>query len=421
MTRALGLLHVLLCLGLVSTARAQGITTQEVFERFSERVVKVEVQETGSAAKAAIGSGFYISEQGHLITNYHVISALVHNPDRYRAKAVRDEDERELELLNIDVIHDLALLKAEDYDGPSFTLGEVDPPQGLRLFSMGHPLDLGLNIVEGTYNGFLKHALDKRINFTGSLNPGMSGGPATTAEGEVVGINVASAGEQVSFLVPVSWAIQLHKETVSADFETPEALLDSLRQQVLDWQERQVSALVNEPPSTVELGDFVLPTEPRPHFNCWADAKREDNLPYEYVDHQCSSDDYIYISNELISGRIWFFHRLLSSTELNLFQFSALYTDHFQSIYHRLGGSENEVTAFQCHSGTVRKNELTFKTVFCLRGYRKLEGIYDAVFKAAVVGKPLTGLETSLFMSGVTYENAEAMVSWYMDSVSCKE
>lgn len=424
MTRALDLLalpHVVVCWGLLSTAQAQVASTEEVFERFSDRVVKVEVQETGSAAKAAIGSGFYISGEGHLITNYHVVSALVHNPDRYRAKAVKEEDERALELLNIDVIHDLALLEAEDYDGPFFSLREVDPPQGLRLFSMGHPLDLGLNIVEGTYNGFLKHALDKRINFTGSLNPGMSGGPATTAEGEVVGVNVASAGEQVSFLVPVNWATQLYEETVSEDYEVPESLLDLLRRQVLDWQEGQVAALIAESPSTVELGDFTLPTKPKPHFNCWADADREDDTPYEIVDHQCSTDDYIYVSHGMISGRIWFYHHLLSSTELNRFQFSSLYTDHFQRTYHRLGGSEEEVTSFRCHSGTVRKNELTFKTVFCLRRYRKLEGVYDGVFKAAVLGKPRTALETALVLSGITYQNAQAMVRWYMDSVSCKE
>lgn len=414
------LLLVSIWLGVPPLAHPQ--TTEEVFERFSDRVVKIEVQETGSAAKAAIGSGFFVSEKGHLITNYHVVSALVQKPDRYRAKAVKDDDdERALKLLSIDVIHDLAILEAEGYDGPFFDLGRVEPPQGLRLFSMGHPLDLGLNIVEGTYNGFLKHALDQRINFTGSLNPGMSGGPAITADGEVVGVNVASAGEQVSFLVPVKWSIELYEATVMEDFEPPDSFLSLLREQVVEWQQRQMSALVEEPPSTVELGDFVLLTKPAPHFNCWADADRQDNAPYEIVDHQCSNDDYIYISQELISGRIWFYHRLLSSDKLNRFQFSSLYTNDFQQTYHGLRGSENEVTPFRCHIGTVHQSGLIFKTVLCLRRYRKLDGIYDAVFKAAVLGRPLTGLETALFLSGFNYENVEGMVRWYMDSVSCKE
>ena len=61
---------------------------------------------------------------------------------------------------------------------------------------------------------------------------------------------------------------------------------------------------------------------------------------------------------------------------------------------------------------------MKFKTVFCLRRYKKLEGVYDAVLKAALVGKPLTGLETILVLSGVSYENVEAMVRWYLSSIS---
>jgi hypothetical protein len=396
-----------------------GVLTEDVFRRFSDRVVKIEVQEVGSAAKASLGTGFYVSASGYLITNYHVISALVHDPDRYIAKALKeDKDEISLELLYIDVVHDLAILKAEEEVASFFSLVPVDPPQGLRVYSLGHPLDLGLNIVEGTYNGFLKHAFDKRINFTGSLNPGMSGGPAITGEGEVIGINVASAGEQVSFLVPVKWSIELLDLAASPDFEIPESFLELARKQVLDWQDRYISNLMAQPPPTVELDEFELPTRPASFFNCWADASRESDTPYETTDHRCSTDDYIYVSQELVSGRIWFHHRLLTSNQLNRFQFSSLYTDFFDTSYLGLGGSEKEVTLFQCHRGAFQQSSMKFKAVICLRRYKKLEGVYDAVLKAALVGRPLMGLETTLLLSGVSYENAEAMVQWYLSSIS---
>jgi S1-C subfamily serine protease len=197
--------------------------TEEVFRSFSDRVVKIEVQETGSAAKASIGSGFFVSPAGHLVTNYHVVAEVVQHPDRYRpGLSLGDEEETNpVEILNVDVAHDLAIVKSGTPPERYFSLQEVEAPQGVRLYSLGHPLDLGLNIVEGTYNGFLKHALDQRIHFTGSLNPGMSGGPAITSEGRVVGVNVATAGEQVSFLVPVKWAALLLQETLSPGFQPP--------------------------------------------------------------------------------------------------------------------------------------------------------------------------------------------------------
>ena len=50
-------------------AQSMGATTQEIFKQFSEHVVKIEVVETGSAAKASIGTGFYASDGGHIVTN----------------------------------------------------------------------------------------------------------------------------------------------------------------------------------------------------------------------------------------------------------------------------------------------------------------------------------------------------------------
>ncbi len=401
---------------------AQPPPTEDVFRKFSDRVVKIEVQETGSAAKASIGSGFFVSPQGHLVTNYHVIAEVVQHPDRYRAGLSQGDEEETtpVAILNVDVAHDLAIVKSETPAERYFALQPVEAPQGVRLYSLGHPLDLGLNIVEGTYNGFLKHALDERIHFTGSLNPGMSGGPAINAEGSVLGVNVATAGEQVSFLVPVKWAELLLDETLSPGFQGG-PLVERVRLQILDYQERFVRELLASSPPRVKLGGFDLPTRPAPYFNCWADANREDNLRYETVDHQCATDDYIFVTDELVSGQLWFYHRLLETEELNRFQFAELYTDDFEATYHGMAGSGSEVTPFRCETGAVGEGGITLKTVLCVRRYRRLEGLYDLVFKGAVVGKPHLGLETALLASGVSFENAEALVRWYLEGFSWSE
>jgi hypothetical protein len=159
-----------------------------------------------------------------------------------------------------------------------------------------------------------------------------------------MGVNV-TAGEQVSFLVPVKWAALLLQETLSPGF-APGPLVEAVRRQILDYQERFVSELLAVSPPRVKLGGFDLPTRPAPYFNCWADATREDGLDYEVVDHQCATDDYIFVSDELVSGELWFYHRLLESDELNRFQFAELYSNDFQTTYHGMGGSESEVTPF---------------------------------------------------------------------------
>jgi serine protease Do len=177
----------------------------EIFKQYSEQVVKIEVVEAGSAAKAAIGTGFFATAAGHIVTNYHVISKLIHSPERYRID-VTDAAGRtgEATVLAVDVIYDLAVLRSTAQPKGFLKFESAPIQQGARLYSLGHPKDLGLTIVEGTYNGLLQHTLYPKIHFTGSLNPGMSGGPTLTQAGRVAGINVATEGEQISYLVPAA-------------------------------------------------------------------------------------------------------------------------------------------------------------------------------------------------------------------------
>ena len=65
-------------------AQDKSATTPDIFRQFSEHVVKIEVVETGSAAKATIGTRFYADALGRIVTNYHVVSKLIHSPERYK-------------------------------------------------------------------------------------------------------------------------------------------------------------------------------------------------------------------------------------------------------------------------------------------------------------------------------------------------
>ena len=197
-------IHWLLAL---SIARETLPETQKVFGKYSDRVVKIQVVEKESGAKAVIGSGFFVDPGGHIVTNYHVISKLILHHDRYRAEWVETATAmRTLSVIGVDVINDLALVRTEVNDTPFFRIATKEPLQGTRLYSMGFPQDIGLSIVEGTYNGLMKHALYKKIHFTAPINRGMSGGPTINASGEVVGVNVSTRGlKSVSSFQRIPW------------------------------------------------------------------------------------------------------------------------------------------------------------------------------------------------------------------------
>jgi serine protease Do len=399
-------------------AQQRNVATSDVFSHYADRVVKIQVIETGSAAKATIGSGFFVTSDGDAVTNYHVISKLIHDPERYRAELIDVTGAvHPISVLGVDVVHDLAVVMTEMRPRAHFSLGRVTVAQGNRLYSLGHPEDLGLSIVEGTYNGHLPHTRHARIHFTGSLNPGMSGGPTITQDGRVIGINVATAGNQLSFLVPVERAAALLDQVLSRGGGPPARTLADVGRQLRDHQDVYLRDMFAGETKTVELGPYRLITEPAPFFRCWADATRRQELPYEKVRHHCSTDDYLFIAGDQSTGVVDLEHEMISTRKLNASQFFSLYTSVFAND-NTPGGQEEHVTSWRCGTRNVRNASLPMRAVLCLRRYRKLGELYDGVLKVAVLGRGDSGVVSTLTMSGVTFENVDRLARRYLERIS---
>jgi S1-C subfamily serine protease len=395
--------------------------TPQVFRRYASEVIKIHVVETSGGAKAELGSGFFVSSDGRIVTNYHVISKIVHEPSRYRAEWVEAGENgaaHPLSILAVDVVHDVAIVKADAKPAQWFTLpAAAEPvPQGLRLYALGHPHDLGLSIVEGTYNGLLQYTLYPKIHFTGALNPGMSGGPTITDDGRVVGVNVSTAGNEISFLVPIERASALLAKTSAPGFVPAKNLLADVGAQVRAYQDAYLATLFADSTPTVKLGDFSVPTRPAAFFKCWADATRGNTeRPYDVITHQCSTDDYVYLSGDQSTGILELRHRWYTTKDLNPMRFYALYEARFAAA-NEMDGDEEDVTNFHCQTQNVRlAHGSTARAVLCLRRYKKFTGLYDAVLRAAILGHTKSGLITTLTMSGVSAENAERVTRRYLE------
>jgi hypothetical protein len=406
----------------LAPARAQtadGSATPEVFRRYAGRVIKIHVVETSSAAKAELGSGFFISSDGEVVTNYHVVAEVVHQPTRYRAEWIdASAKAHPLHLLAVDVVHDLAILRADDRPAAHFTLAPVHVAQGTRLYALGHPNDLGLSIVEGTFNGLLRYTLYPKIHFTGAINPGMSGGPAITEDGRVVGVNVATEGDGIGFLVPIDRAVALAARVHAPGFRPPTSFLAAIGDQLHAYQDVYLASLFADSTPTVTLGHYRLPTRPAPFFRCWADATRHDkDQPYDVITHQCSTDDYVYVNAQQSTGILSLTHRMYTSAVLDRIRFFSLYQTRFQNSIGGMGGDERDITRFSCQTRNVRHDATRMRAVLCLRRYRKFTGLYDAVLTAAILGGTHSGLITTLTLSGVSFENAMRVTTRYLERI----
>jgi serine protease Do len=423
-TRRFATLGLLFALG-APALRAQDEprqATSTVFARYSDRILKIQIIETSSNAKRTIGTGFFVSADGLMVTNYHVISDRVQEPDDHRVEIVEaDGTARAVEVIAVDVVHDLAVLRTGRPSPSHFTLGSVPLQQGERLYSLGHPSDLGLSIVEGTYNGNLRHTLYPKIHFTGSINPGMSGGPAITNDGRVVGVNVSTMGEQRSFLVPESQATALLARVRAPGFTPAPDLHVEITSQLKAYQQAYLGSLFERESSLVDFGPFRVATEPAPVFRCWGGAERSDETDdepmYHEVWHRCGTDDEVFLAGDHSAGMVELVHVALTSSRLNAAQFGELYTQRF-SYDESPGGGEKHVTEWKCRTRNVAAPRTPVRAVLCLRALKKLPGLYDAMLKVAVLGRSNAALISTLTLSGASWENIDRIADRYLGRVS---
>jgi serine protease Do len=414
-------LLVCMMLGLIcQAAPAHAAETQEVFKRFQNRIVQIRILETSSGSRVALGSGFSVSRTGEIVTNYHVISELVQKPQQYRAEIVYFDGHTEpLKLLNFDAVRDLAVVSGTTPSSFFFDLYATPLQRGTRVFSIGIPLDLGFTIVEGTYNGLLDNSQYEKIHFTGSLNHGMSGGPAILDDGRVVGVNVATSGNQVSFLVPAKFVIALLQQTRSEGDAMP--LLEKLAAQLRENQKQFMAQLLSGSMDTVNLGPYLLPGKIAPYLKCWGDSDRNPDDLFLHLSHFCSSGDDLYVSDSHTIRFLKFSHDYLTSQELVRRQFYNLYQSYFADNDGHFHAGKEDVTKFSCQTDFVEHDGLTMRAVLCLRSYKKLPGLYDAVLKVATLESERRGVLSTVELGGVSYDNAMLFSRKYLEGISWKK
>lgn len=159
------------------------------------------------------GTGFFVTEDGLIVTNKHVVSDEVAD---YTVLLLGGK-EYPATVLARDPIHDLAIIKVEGSGFPTLELGDSDTLKaGQTAIAIGNSLGefansvskgiisgLGRNLVAGTGLGDEEQLTDI-IQTDAAINPGNSGGPLLDVSGKVIGVNVAvaRAAENIGFALP---------------------------------------------------------------------------------------------------------------------------------------------------------------------------------------------------------------------------
>jgi S1-C subfamily serine protease len=208
-----------------SSSSGKGLTVHDIYQRDGQGVAFISsqiVQNTPSVfglpqqqQSTATGSGFLVDNDGHILTNAHVVAGAKRVDVR-----LGDGASQQAQIVGTDPSTDIALLKVDNTDGAHpLALGDSSKVQvGDPVVAIGNPFGLDRTVTTGIVsalqrqiqapNGF---SISDVIQTDAAINPGNSGGPLIDGAGEVVGINSqiesqSGGNEGVGFAVPIKTA-----------------------------------------------------------------------------------------------------------------------------------------------------------------------------------------------------------------------
>jgi serine protease Do len=460
MCRSITLL-LLLCLTLIlpAVARAQAAnindatagaaitlplassSARDLFSRYKDRLVQVRVLLNSANEQSSLGSAFVVANGGQkgiwLLTNYHVVSSLAINPQKYHIE-LRPTSEVKINatLVAVDVIHDLAVLRAEPAldaaTWPAFTLRDAALEQGEKIFSLGNPLELGFLISEGIYNGLVESRIYDQMLFSGAINAGMSGGPTIDEAGRVVGVNVAVRrdAQLISFLVPVRYARDLLTRAWTAP--PRKEWRTEIGKQLLAHQDFVVSKLlssatINPPTNKATASSFgfasqtlagrKVPTIDSGLTKCWAGGRDGERPRYQRDKLDCNLQSDLYVRGNLYTGSVGINHVVLRNIDLATPQFLSVgsFMSGIRGKFRYNSGAET--TSNECHDEYLRGIKHVYRAAICVKAYRKFEGIYDFNVSATQVDDANERQISSLTLNGLSFENGQILTRKFLEQL----
>ena len=137
------------------------------------------------------GSGVIVTEEGHVLTNYHVVAG-----QQKISATLHGGKEVEAEVIGVDQFLDIAVLKLQSNGAyQPLKFGDSEEVQvGQMVFAVGNPFGLGETVTQGIISAKERSLSDNQRDLfqtDAAINPGNSGGPLVNLRGEIIGINVA--------------------------------------------------------------------------------------------------------------------------------------------------------------------------------------------------------------------------------------
>jgi S1-C subfamily serine protease len=193
---------------------AAKLAVSEIAARCSGSIVSIKTKDK-EGKEMGMGSGFIISEDGLIVTNFHVMESAYQIEIKIGEKIFR-----EASLVKGISNMDIALLKIDSKGLPALPIGDSDSlVDGQFVIVLGNPVGLERSVSNGIISAIRSKDDIKIIQMTAPVSPGSSGGPVLNEYGEVVGITTLASffmAQNLNFAIPINYLDKILNEKYSA-------------------------------------------------------------------------------------------------------------------------------------------------------------------------------------------------------------
>jgi serine protease Do len=357
-------------------AKSTNLDSKAMYDMAQDKIAKVILKDNMMQMNVS-GTAFYVAPDV-LVTNYHVVANYIAHPNFYKifAKDPMTHQDVQVQLLNFDIAHDLATLKTTNVKKTFFKLAKANSLVGEKVYSMGYPLGISLNLIQSTIN---EEADSIHYFISTQLSHGMSGGPSFNQHGEVIGINdMVMNNTMNSFLVKstyISWLLK--KEPLKMNSQDTELNL---------------SSEVANQMTSLSIGYFN--ESKKPIFNIRQIGKYQAPLERRDALNECSANTVINsIKKMTINCEDKVYRKIYFSETENIPTMSYSYayyrnidktpTDFLLNLpLHEYDNSGNCVDA-----GMIEINHIHYSVNMCVSAISTVENLYNVFFQAKSLDK----------------------------------
>lgn len=399
--------------------------SNDLYNLFSKKIFRIRISTDKEADMVSYGTGFPVSKNGGLVTNFHVIKRYFDEEKNFKIFVDIGDNSYEAKIKNFDIVNDLALIKINYSFDTIFKVPvfDSDALKGKKIFSLGFPKKLNLSIVDGLFNGENYLGGNKVFYISSPINKGMSGGPSVDEEGRLIGVNVSYMRDtnDISFIVPSRFVKQLIEAPDEGIFLSSEK--DKYFEKIestLSFEEKKVYPLVKKSlkSNIFQKIQYLNGSDP---MNCWEDKKIDKELKVEKNLKLCYFGNYSDFLGDSDTGLFSLKNTFISNNKDStvatynvINHFSSHDIDHFYSkeLYDKKS-CENFFTE--------NSNKVKLKISSCVSKYRFMKNIFNGHLVLTTLNESSDNLITKVKLKGLSKKTINELFNLIIQGINLNE